>query len=114
MKKIIILCATTCALINTTTLSMLLTKRCARQLIKKNNPKQLCNKTVIIEFEHEKLLRLAMLENKRLKEENALLERKLESLSGVTIDLTDERIAMPGKTKDRDFGHGNMHHMNQE
>ncbi len=108
MKKIIILCALN-SLISTTAFSMLATKKSALKLIKKNNQKRLRYDSILPpEFPQAKLLHKTMQENKRLKEENAFLERKLESLSGVTIDLTDERAAMPGKTKDRDFGHCDM------
>jgi hypothetical protein len=97
---------------------MLIKKTCAQQLIKKNNPTQLPNKrTAHIDAFHVELLNKTMKDNQHLKQENerlkdevASLHHKLECYSfiGVTIAFTEERAAMPGKAKDRDFGHCDM------
>ena len=111
MKKITVLCAITCFLISTTTFGMLTTKTCAKQFIKKNNPTQLCNKrTAHIDAFHAQLLNKTMKDNERLAQENEILRHKVKFLSKqeFVLELTDERAAMPGKAKDRDFEHGNM------
>lgn len=111
MKKIVILSAVIYCLISTTAFSMLATKACAKQLVKKNTPKGLRYDSILPpEFPQSKLLVETMEENKRLKQENTLLQRKFDSLlyHGVIIELPEERATMPGKAKDRDFEHGNM------
>lgn len=121
MKKIIILCTLTCSLVSTTTFGMLVRQTYAKQLIQKNNLKRSRYDSILPpEFPQTKRLLETLEENKGLKEEiknlkdeNAFLQHKLECYScvAITLALTEERMAMPGKAKDRDFGHGNM---NQE
>lgn len=98
MKKITVLCAITCATISNNACGMLLQK--TKSIVSKKN---IIRRT---EFNRAELLQELQEQQHRFSKEQMAFLNSL--ISKRSIELTEERIAMPGKAKDRDFPHGNM------
>ncbi len=101
MKKITVLCVITCSLIGNTTFGMW------NKSIRK--PKNIiytrqCNHKA--QFNRVELLEQLEEQKHRFSSEQMIFLKDL-IITQSTV-LTEERIAMPGKAKDRDFPHGNM------
>lgn len=100
MKKITILCVITCSLIGNSTFGML--NKGIKNLKKTIHTRQ-CHR---VEFNRVELLEQLEEQKHRFSPEQMTFLKEL--IITRSTDLTEERIAMPGKAKDRDFPHGNM------
>ena len=104
MKKIIILSAVICSLSNNA--FCMLPKRIAMSNVAKKNSINIreCNRRT--QFNRTELLQQLKEEQHRFTPEQMTYLKTL--ITNQSKELTEERIAMPGKAKDRDFEHGNM------